>query len=195
MRIAYFTAAALLSLGLLACSTVEIAPAPVEEFAAADYRYYRWRTEPLPVAARPADPVYRLDPIMRRAVNDILRAKGYVLDPQRAGFSVDYLYAAGLREGAEPDQASNISPLPRVTANRRIDQASVDNAIALGGVKETRNILLQFNDTTSHRMVWHARLSRIVENVNRVDEKALSQDLQKYLSRAMDDLPEAGSDN
>ncbi|MDZ7783469.1 MAG: DUF4136 domain-containing protein [Halioglobus sp.] len=193
MRIFRLTACALLSLGLLACSGVEIEPDPVDEFTAAEYRYYRWRTKPLPVDARPADPVYRLDPVMRSEVDAILREKGYELEPDRAEFSVDYLYAPGLREGAEPEQASNISPIPRITANRQVDQASVDNAIALGGLKETRNILLRFNDIASHRVVWQVRMSKIVENANRVDEKALAEDLRKYLSRAMGDLPEAGS--
>ena len=193
MRLFYLAACALLSLGLLACSGVEIEPAPIDEFTAAEYRYYKWRTKPLPANARPADPVYRLDPVMRSEVDAILRNKGYVLDPERAEFTVDYLYVPGLRDGAEPEQASNISPTPRITANRRVDQASVDNAIALGGLKETRNILLRFNDSASHLVVWHVRMSKIVENANRVDEKALAEDLRKYLSRAMDDLPEAGS--
>ena len=57
--------------------------------------------------------------------------KGYVLDPARAQFSVDYLYATGLRDGASPGQASNISHIPSATVNRQVDQASVDSAIAL----------------------------------------------------------------
>lgn len=194
MRILRLTACALLSMGLLACSGVAIEPAPVDEFTAAQYRYYKWRTKPLPVDARPADPEYRLDSVMRSEVDAVLRKKGYELAPERAEFSVDYLYAPGLREGAEPEQASNISPRARVTANRQVDQASVDNAIALGGLKETRNILLRFNDIASHRVVWHVRISKLVENANRMDEKALAEDLHRYLSRAMDKLPEAGAE-
>jgi len=182
-----------LAILLAACSGVEIEPGPVDAFAAADYRYYKWRTDPLPRNTRTTDPVYRLDPLMRKHVDNNLRAKGYILDPERAQFSVDYLYAPGLRDGASPEQASNISHLPRVTPNRQVDGASVDNAIALGGVKETANIRLQFNDLASRSALWEARMTKIVEDANRADRGTLDSNLKEHINRAMRDLPAAGS--
>ena len=128
---------------------------------------------------------------MRREVDAGLQARGYILDTARAQFSVDYLYAIGMREGAQSEQASNISPVPSVTPNRRVDQASVDNAIALGGVKETSNILLQFNDMDSNAQVWQVLMTKIVENANRVDTSRLDENLTKSLERALKTLPQA----
>lgn len=182
-------ACGLLALCLAACSGVEITPDPVDDFAAGGYRYYNWRTEPLPQGTRNTDPVYRLDPLIRKHVNKNLQALGYQLDPARAQFNVDYLYAPGLRDGATPEQGSNISPIPTATINRQIDQASVDNAIALGGVKETANILLQFNDVRSHKAVWEVRMTKIVEDANLADRGKLDDNLKAHLARAMGSLP------
>jgi hypothetical protein len=193
MRLMTLFALGLLSLLLSACSGVEIEPDSPAAFAAKHYTFYRWRTDPLPENTRSSDPVYLLDPALRKRVDSILADKGYVLDPARAQFSVDYLYATGLRDGASPGQASNISHIPSATVNRQVDQASVDNAIALGGVKETSNILLQFNDIESQTVVWEVFMTKIVENANRVDSGALEGNLRKYLERATRDLPPAGS--
>lgn len=191
MRIAKLLASAAFTLGLTACSGVDIEPTAVDEFAAKNYRYYSWRTAPLPATTRSTDLVYQLDPAIREAVNAILADKGYTQDAGRAQFSVDYLYAPGVVQGAEPEQASNIARLPTATANRMVDQASVDNAIALGGLKETNNIRLQFNDIESQTVIWQVTLSKIVENANRADTDALQADLRRYLERAMRPLPAA----
>ena len=148
-------------------------------------------TAPLPPKSTSSDPFYAIDPVMRREVNASLQARGYILDKARAQFSVDYLYGIGMREGAQSEQASNISPVPSVTPNRQVDQASVDNAIALGGVKETSNILLQFNDMDSNAQVWQVLMTKIVENANRVDTSRLDENLTKSLARALKTLPHA----
>lgn len=191
MRITTILATILLGLFLAACSGVDIQPSPVDDFAAGDYRYYKWRSEPLPRNTASNDPYYAIDPIMRREVDAGLRTRGYILDNERAQFSVDYLYAMGIREGAQSEQASNISPVPSVTPNRQVDQASVDNAIALGGVKETNNILLQFNDVKSNEAVWQVTMTKIVENTNRVDTSRLNDNLTKSVERALKPLPPA----
>ncbi len=177
---------------LAACSGVEIEPAPVDDFASKNYSYYKWRTDPLPQGTRNTDPVYRLDPLMRKHVNNNLQRLGYVLNPGRAQFSVDYLYAPGMRDGATPEQASNISHIPSVNPNRQVDGASVDNAIALGGVKETANILLRFNDVSSHTAVWEVHMTKIVEDANLADRGKLDNNLKAHIERAMRDLPPAG---
>ena len=191
MRIAHILASGLLSLALAACSGVEIRPAPVDNFAAGDYQYYRWRTQPLQNTANSSDAVYSMDPIMRREVDRGLQSKGYILDKERAQFSVDYLYATGMRDGAVSRETSNVTPYPTVVPNRQVNQAVVDNSIALGGVQETSNIALQFNDVADNKEVWHVIITKIVENVNRVDTAELNDNLKKAIGQALKPLPAA----
>jgi len=191
MRITNILAGGLMCLALAACSDIEIQPAAIDQFAAGHYQYYKWRSQPLQNTARSSDPVYIMDPIMRREVDSGLRSKGYVLDEERAQFSVDYLYATGMRMGEKSQQASNLTPYPSVTPNRQVDQASVDNAIALGGVKETSNIALQFNDVTTNEEVWRVVMTKIVENVNNIDTARLGDNLNKSVKEALSTLPPA----
>jgi len=191
MRFTNLFPCAMLSLALAACSGVDIQPQEVDRFSAGNYHFYKWRTGPLPGNTRSSDPLYKLDPILRRDVDAVLQGKGYALDPERAEFTVDYLFVTGLRQGEQSELASNISPYPRVTPNRNVDQASVDNAIALGGVKETNNIILQFNDRTSNEAVWHVTMTSIVENANRVDISHLENNMRTLVERALKSLPPA----
>jgi hypothetical protein len=189
MRITRRVAVILLALAMAACSGIETHPDEVDTFAAGDYRYYKWRTEPLKNTGNSADPVYLIDPIVRREVDAALQDKGYRLDPERAQFSVDYLYATGLRLGETSQEATNLTPYPTALPNRQVDQATVDNAYALGGVKETSNIALQFNDIERREAVWQVVITKIVENANRVDRDALNRDLKKAVSQALRPLP------
>jgi len=195
MRITTSLAITLLSLAIAACSGIETRPAPVGEFAKGNYTYYKWRSEPLGNSGRSRDPIYMMDPIVRRELDANLRRKGYVLDPQRAQFSVDYLQAPGLRIGEKSEAASNITPYPRVIANRQVDGAVVDNAHALGGVKETSNVAIQFNDVNSKREVWQVIITKFVENVNQVDQKELEKNLTRAIARGLETLPAAPSGN
>ena len=181
----------LLTLAVAACSGIETRPGDVESFAAGDYKYYKWRSPPLENTAGSKDPVYLMDPILRRQVDAGLSAKGYVLDPERAQFTVDYIAASGLRLGQRSEEAYNIHPYPTVTANRQVNQAVVDNAYALGGVKETNNIALQFNDIRTNQEVWQVIITKIVENVNKVDLKEMKSGLKKGVSQALSPLPDA----
>ena len=131
------TLVGILATGLLvsACSGIETRPDATDTFAAGNYTFYTWRSEPLSNTASSQDAVYVMDPIVRAAVDRELRDKGYRLNPEKAQFSVDYLYATGMRMGQKGSEASNLSNYPGVIPNRNVDQASVDNAYALGGVK------------------------------------------------------------
>lgn len=189
MRITRTVAVVLLALTMAACSGIETHPGDVDAFAAGDYRYYRWRSEPLQNTGNSADPIYLIDPVLRREVDAALRDKGYRLDADRAQFSVDYLYAAGLRLGETSQDATNLTPYPTALPNRQVDQATVDNAYALGGVKETNNIALQFNDVGRREEVWHVVITKIVENANRIDRDALDRDLKKAVAQALRPLP------
>jgi hypothetical protein len=191
MRNTAVLACTILLTALVACSNVHMDHSGTEAFAAGNYRYYKWRTAPLPKATRSYDALYALDPILRNEVDALLQSKGYVLDPQRAQFTVDYMYVSGMAQGARSALADNISPIPRITPNRQVDQASVDNAIALSGVRETDNIVVQFNDRESNREVWSVTMTSIVEDTNSNDTTRLDDDLKDYLMRALQPLPPA----
>ena len=96
-------------------------------------------------------------------------------------------------QGERSDWASNVNPTPSVTPNRQVDQASVDNAIALGGVKETNNIILQFNNKASNRGIWQVTMSKIVENANVTDASRIDNAMKKHMERALESVPPAPS--
>ena len=189
--LAYTLAYTLLSLTLVACSGVDIQQGAIDQFTAGNYHYYRWRTDPLPPKTRPSDALYDIDSVMRRDIDTHLQGKGYVLDPDRAQFTVNYLYVTGMVQGERSALASNISAIPRIMPTRQVDQASVDNAIALGGVKETNNLIVQFSDRATHQEVWQVTLTEIVENANDSDTARLDDNLRKSLQRALQPLPQA----
>jgi hypothetical protein len=188
MRITNILASGLLALLLAACSGIEIQPDEIDKFAAGNYQYYKWRSKPMHNTANSSDPIYSIDPVLRRQVNADLQSKGYILDEERAQFSVDYIFAAGMRQGEKSEQASNLTPYPSVMPNRQVDGASMDNAIALGGVKETRNIALQFNDVASNEEVWQVIMTRIVEDVNKAGSR-VDENLSKAVNQALKPLP------
>jgi Domain of unknown function (DUF4136) len=191
MRITNGLATLLLTLAVTACSGIETRPAPIDTFVAGNYQYFKWRSEPLPTTTGSKDPTYLMDPIIRREVNKGLAARGYILDAERAQFSVDYIYASGLRIGERSSEISNVSPYPSVTPNRQPNQAVIDNAYALGGVKETSNIALQFNDVKHKKEVWQVIITKIVENVNKLDIDELQSSLAKGIDKALSPLPKA----
>jgi hypothetical protein len=178
-------------LSLVACSGVDIQHGAIDQFTAGNYRYYKWRTEPLPQESRSSNAQYAIDPVMRREVDAHLQSRGYMLDPQRAQFTVHYLYVTGMVQGERSALASNITPYPTIMPTRRVDQASVDNAIALGGVKETNNLIVQFNDRVTNQEVWQVTLTEIVENANSSDTSRLDDNLIRSLQRALQPIPQA----
>ena len=191
MRTSHSLALLLLTLVLAACSGIEVQPTATDTFAAGNYKYYTWRSEPLVNTTNSRDMMYLMDPILRRDVDRELAKKGYVLDPERAQFSVDYIYAQGLRMGERSELATNITTYPSVNPNRQQNQAVVDNAYALGGIKETNNIALQFNDMGSKQEVWQVIITKIVENVNKVDVAEMKESLREGVRLALEPLPEA----
>lgn len=183
------TACALLVLA--SCSNIEVIHTGNEAFAAANYQYYSWRSEPVGPATTPGpmDLTRRMDPLIRAAVDDALADHGYQLNPEKAQFSVDYLFAAGLVDGAKSELAYNVTTRPAGVANRSLNQAEVDNAFALAGVMETSNFALQFNDTDSRRQVWRVVITKIVEDMNLSDAQVQSK-VSRVISRGLRDLPD-----
>ena len=185
----------LLALSLAACSSIETRPADTTTFEAGDYQYYRWRSLPLANSTQSADLLYQMDPIVRREVNAELNRLGYILDQERAQFSVDYLQAMGLRDGVKSQDASGgIDPIPSARPNRQINQAMVDNAHALGGVQTTNNIAIQFNDIANQQEVWSVVITKIVNDTNNVDVKDMERNINRAISQAFRPLPKAGQE-
>lgn len=191
MRLTYFLLTSILAIALTACGGVETRPAETDTFAAGNYKYYSWRSEPLVNTGRSSDVLYTLDPVVRAEVDATLRSKGYRLNPAKAQFSVDYIFAAGWRMGEKTSESSNLNHRPSAMINRQVDQAVVDNANALGGVKETYNIGLMFNDTLSNEEVWHVVITKIVENVNNPDVSSLRKNAGSAIRQGLKTLPEA----
>ncbi len=192
MRSIQLLATLLLSLSMVACSTIETRTENTETFAAANYKYFKWRSEPLANPGGSADPLYTMDPVIRQQVNAQLAQKGYVLDPERAQFSVDYLQATALRQGVlSQDANSGIDPIPSARPNRQINQAMVDNANALAGVQTTNNIAIQFNKVSNNEEVWRVVITKIVEDVNRIDTATMEKNIAKGIKKGLGELPDA----
>ncbi len=179
---------------MAACSGREIEAWDTSQFAKGNYRYYDWRSEPLDPGVNPRDEVYRVDPLLRDVVNQLLRDKGYQYSPEKAQFNIDYLFASGLQEGVAGEDTTNIYTRPGVVANRRIDGASEDNAHALAGVRETRSVALQFNDVAATREVWRVVVTAITTGLQEGGDSAQAKRrLETALRKAMKDLPPATS--
>jgi hypothetical protein len=187
-------AASLLLLTLGGCGTIETRHSDITQFEASGFTYYKWRSEPLRNTSGSADTLYIMDPIVRREVDANLSERGYVLDPARAQFSVDYLQATGLRDGVSSQDASGgIDPIPSARPHRQVNQAMVDNAHALGGLQTTSNIAIQFNDVSTQQEIWHVIITKIVEDVNEPDPATVERNLERGISKALKPLPKAGS--
>lgn len=161
--------AALVFLTLAACAGIETEPADTERFAAGDYGTYAWRRPALPTDGSGADTIYQLDPVVREAVDAELAARGYRRVGEDPDFLVDYIAAPGLLPGAVSRSADNIAYRPVAIPNRNMDQAAIDNAYALGGVRETANIAIILFDAEAEEAVWNVRISKVIEDRNNVD--------------------------
>ena len=177
---------------LTACASVEVDVWDPRQFAAGNFQTYSWRSEPFSSDLYFRDPIYLIDPILREAVDKELGNLGYRLIPRGGDFTIDYIYAPGVRLGAPSESASNIAPRAGIRPNTGISQAERDNAIALAGVKETRNVALQINDGGTGHEVWRAVITKIVANVNEVDSSSARRSLGSGVKRALRNLPAAG---
>jgi hypothetical protein len=189
MRSTSILAGLLSILMLAACGGIETRPEATDTFTAGNYQFYQWRNPPMENTINSTDPIYTMDPMVRRSIDAELQKKGYVLDENRAQFSVDYLYAPGLMQGEVSRDASNLNPYPTAIPNRQRDQASVDNAYALGGMKETDNIAVQFNDLETHQEVWRVVITKIVEDANNIDTSRMQGNLNKAIGQGFKALP------
>jgi len=180
---------AFLALFAAGCSNMEVRPGDTVTFEAGGHRYYSWRSQPLENTINSTDLIYVLDPVLRREFDAAMAERGYRLDPDQATFSVDYIYAQGLRMGEQSRNSSNLSTHPGAIPNRNMDQASVDNAYALAGVKETSNIGIQFNDIESNQEIWRVVITRIIEDSTRTDYSGIEGVINRAMRQAVRNLP------
>ena len=182
----------LLTSVLGACSGIEVEVWEPTQFAAGNFKTYSWRSEPFGENFYSQDSIYRIDPILREIVDRELQAKGFRKVTRGGDFTIDYIYAPGVMLGAPSEDATNISPRAGVRPNTQISGAERDNAIALSGVKQTRNIALQINNGETGREVWRAVITKIIANVNEPDSDRTRSALNSGVRRAFRDLPGAG---
>lgn len=180
----------LLTFLVAACASIEVDVWDAQEFAAGDFQTYSWRSEPFSSEVYIRDPIYAIDPVLRELVDEELQNLGFRRVSRGGDFTIDYIFAAGVRLGAPSTQASNISPRAGVRPNTNISQAERDNAVALSGVRETRNIALQINNGTTNREIWRAVITKIVTNVNEFDQSG-RRNLSTGVRRAFRELPPA----
>lgn len=194
MRALSPAASLLLILALGGCGSIETQHSDIAQFQAKGYTYYKWRSEPLRNTQGSADTLYVMDPIVRREVNANLAEQGYVMDPARAQFSVDYLQATGLREGVSSQDASGgIDPIPSARPHRQVNQAMVDNAHALAGLQTTSNVAIQFNDVATQQEIWRVIITKIVDDANAPDPATVERNLVRGINKGLRPLPKAGS--
>ena len=171
-----------------ACSGTETVPDDTARFEASGHRSYAWRSEPLSGSANARGLLYQADPVIRSTVDERLAELGYRrVDRENAGFLVEYFAAESISEGRLATNASNVSPYPTATINRLPDGASIDNAYALGGAKALGNVVIVFVDRASTDLLWRVRISKVIEDANRINERAVRTAIRQGLST----LPEA----
>jgi hypothetical protein len=176
--------ACLLVFALLgACSGTETIPGDTAAFADTGYTSYAWRSDPLSQSGYSKDKMYQADPAIRDAVNEKMRELGYrEADREDAEFLIEYVVAAGMNDGLLPRTSTNVTPYPSAMINRQMDGASVDNAYALGGVKDTGNLMLVFVDSADKDLLWQLRISTVIQDANQVDTKAVRRIIRDGLS-------------
>ena len=111
----------------------------------------------------------------------------YGVARDEAEFLIEYLSAGSISDGRVATTASNVTPYPSATINRQADGATVDNAYALGGMKEMGNLLLVFVEPTATELLWRVRISKVIEDANRINEQAVRRAVRQGLAT----LPEA----
>lgn len=165
-----------------ACSGVDIIPAATETFAATQYTRYAWRSEPPTQTIHGKDIVAQKSPSIRAGVEEKMAQLGYRrTDRADAEFLVEYFAAPGFKDGQLAHGGSN-DMLYGSSINRDIDGASANNALALSGPVETREMQLVFFDSATNDVLWHVQISIVVEDMNRIDHDEVRKAVRKGVS-------------
>ena len=172
-----------LLLGTTACSGIETIPDDTARFAETGFRDFAWRSEPLDQSGFSRDRLSEADPMIRSAVEARLAELGYRrVERDQAEFLIEYFAAAGINDGQVASTASNVRRFPTATIGRIADGATVDNAYALGGVKEMGNVLIAFVDPGATEVLWQVRVRKVIEDANRISERAVRRAIRQGLS-------------
>lgn len=175
---------------LTACSGVETIPEDTARFEATQFSTFAWRSEPLTQSGFSRDRLVQADPFIRGSVQNRLEELGYRLAPREdADFLIEYLAAGSINDGQIARTASNITPYPSAMIGRIADGATVDNAYALGGVKEMGNLLVVFVDPRASEVVWRVTISKVIEDANKISERAVRRAVRQGLA-TLPDAPE-----
>jgi uncharacterized membrane protein YfcA len=181
----------LLSMGLLACTTMQVDTMPTDRFAAKGYDSFSWKSDIPTGMSGSLDGFYQLSSTIRDAVMSELDKKGYRYEESGGDFVVSYELRAALEEGtAEP--APDFSATTAVI-NRNPDQAIVDNTYALSGPREIASLVLLFEDGINLAPTWSASVSQVVENRNQPDLEKVRRKLERGLAKAFRQLPDVKS--
>jgi hypothetical protein len=138
------------------------------------------------------DKATQADPVIRAAITERLAELGYrEVARDEADFLVEYFAAAGINDGMLSQSGTNIRRSSLGTINRLPDGATMDNAYALSGVVATGNLLLVFVDADPQDLsvLWQVGISTVIEDANRVNERAVRRAIRQGLST----LPAAGA--
>lgn len=179
--------AIIVSLGLAACSGLDVTADDPDAFVATQYTRYAWRSAPPSRPSTGNDMTAMKSPSIRAGVEEQMAELGYELvDRADAEFLLEYFAAPGFNDGRLLSGGSN-DLLYGSSVNRDIDGAAADNAYALSGPVETGQIRLAFIDAETVQMLWQVQVSMVVENSNRIDH----DEVRKAVAEAISVLPPA----
>ena len=83
MRFSAAAATLLMTLVMAACSTIETRPGDTAAFAAGNFTYYKWRSQPLSNPTGSTDALYLMDPLIRRELDAGIGSCGAGFVPDR----------------------------------------------------------------------------------------------------------------
>ncbi len=190
-RSLWIAAISVLVVALGGCSTAQVDRGDPSAFAAKGYRTYNWnyaQVEPLP---SDTSAYTTMAPIFREEMNRALANLGYREVEQGGQFVVSLQFKRSLADGVVSIEKDPNPVVPRVVLNRDPDQASLDNAQALAGVRQLNNVLIQFDDASDGGLLWAAAVSRVQEtaNINELDPEQVRRNARQTLRRVMSQLP------
>jgi hypothetical protein len=177
------------AMALVACTGTQVDRADPSLFAGKNYDSYQWKFDPVMMAPSGDDSTMQFGNIFQEEVDIALREKGYRRVESGGDFLVSVQFRTTFEDGAMP--GNNEALVPRMIANREPDQATVDNAVAMSGPRQMNNALLQFDAADDGSLLWLAKMSRLVENVNptSVDLNDVRRNARRAIQRAVEPLP------
>ena len=149
----------LLSMGLLACTTMQVDTMPADRFAAKGYDSFSWKSDIPTGMSGSLDGFYQLSSTIRAVVMSELDKKGYRYKESGGDFVVSYELRAAL-EGGTTETAPDFGATTAVI-NRNPDQAIIDNTYALSGPREIASLMLLFEDGINLAPTWSASVSQV----------------------------------